>query len=108
MKSYHTSKTVTHEDQDHDKSIDELQELKYNIEFVIQEMVDAAEQQIEKLKEYNDYLGISLEDILFDLKRTIFLNQPDQQYESQEELANQDNEEWNCSSAELIENIEQI
>ena len=82
--------------------------MKYNIEFVIQEMVDVAEQQIEKLKEYNDYLGISLDDILFDLKRTIFLNQLDQQYESQEELAATDNEEWNCSSAELIENIDQI
>ena len=71
-------------------------------------MVDVAETQIEKLKEYNDYLGMTLDGILFDLKRTIFLNQLDQQYESQEELAAQDNEEWNCTSAELIENIDQI
>ena len=54
--------------------MDEIQDLKYNIEFVIQEMLDIAEQQLEKLKVYNEYLGLTLEDVLFDLKRTMFLN----------------------------------
>ena len=64
------------------KNIDELQEIKNNIEFVIQEVTDIAEQQIEKLKVYNTFLGLSLDDILFDLKKAIFLDIQDQQYES--------------------------
>ena len=61
------------------------------------------------MKAYNNYLGLTLDDILFDLKRTIYLNQLDQQYESQEDLAaQQHNEEWNQAEEELIKSIEQI
>ena len=61
------------------------------------------------MKAYNNYLGLTLDDILFDLKRAIYLNQLDQQYESQEDLAaQQHNEEWNQAEEELIKSIEQI
>ena len=49
--------------------------MKNNIEFVIQEMTDFAEMQIDKLKAYNSYLGLTLDDILFDLKRSIYMTQ---------------------------------
>ena len=38
-------------------------------------MTDIAELQIDNLKAFNQYLGLTLDDILFDLKRSIYLTQ---------------------------------
>ena len=90
------------------KSIDEIQEVKNDIEFVIQEITDITEQQIEKLKVYNNYLGLTLNDILFDLRKTIFIDICEQTYKSHEDLAAvaAQNEEWNMPDVDLIEKIE--
>ena len=72
FKSYTTFTSVQ---TDQGRSVDEIQEVKNNIEFVIQEMTDIAELQIDNLKAFNQYLGLTLDDILFDLKRSIYLTQ---------------------------------
>ena len=43
-------------------------------------MTEIAEKQVEELKAYTQYLGVTFEDILFDLKRHIYLNQLEVQY----------------------------
>ena len=61
--------------------------LRENIEFVIAEMQDIAEKQITILKTYTEYLGLTFDDILFDLKRFIYLNNLDAMYESNDEFS---------------------
>ena len=55
--------------------VDEIQEIKNDIQFIITDITCMAEKQLEELQPYTFYLGITFEDLLFDLKRLIFINQ---------------------------------
>ena len=56
-------------------NLDEIQEIRNNIEFIIQEITCLAETQLDKLKPYTHYLALTFKDLLFDLKREIYVNQ---------------------------------